>query len=176
MNEPDFVVEEWERDLSSHVARPLKFEILADLVTRLSTLVHAVSPASTAIGCARSHNLWAWDDAALGLDLLQVHSYPDLGHPERDVDIFGLSAASLGLSRPVIFGEFPGDGPQQHPLEASPPPTTLEEYLEFAVTAGYAGAWPWSYSGTDPYGRLPREPLRRFAERHPDLVNPRALR
>jgi len=43
------------------------------------------------------------------------------------------------------------------------------------VTAGYAGAWPWSFSGTDAYGRLPVEPLRRFAERHPELVNPRAL-
>jgi hypothetical protein len=40
MNEPDFVVEEWERDLSSHVARPLKFEILAEIVARLSGLVH----------------------------------------------------------------------------------------------------------------------------------------
>ncbi len=36
MNEPDFVVEEWERDLSRHVARPLRFEILADLVSELS--------------------------------------------------------------------------------------------------------------------------------------------
>jgi hypothetical protein len=174
MNEPDFVVEEWERDLSSHVARPLKFEILAGLVARLSALVHADSSALTTIGCARSHNLWAWDDASLGLDVLQVHSYPDVAHPERDVDIFGMSARSLRLSRPVILGEFPGDGPLQHPADASPPPTTLTEYLEFAVSGGYAGAWPWSFSGTDPYGTFPREPLLAFARRYPDLVNPRA--
>ena len=31
MNEPDFVIEEWERDLSPHVSRPLPFEVLADL-------------------------------------------------------------------------------------------------------------------------------------------------
>jgi hypothetical protein len=176
MNEPDFVIEEWERDLSSHVARPLPFEILAELVTRLSALVHAWSDAMTTLGCARSHNLWAWDEAALGLDVLQVHSYPDVKHPQRDVDIFGTSAASLGLSRPLILGEFPGNGPEQHPAHASPPPTTLDDYLAFAVTSGYAGAWPWSYSGTDAYGRIPRDPLRRFAERHPDLMNPRALR
>ena len=40
MNEPDFVVEEWERDLSSRVSRPLPFAVLADLVTRVSELVH----------------------------------------------------------------------------------------------------------------------------------------
>jgi hypothetical protein len=175
MNEPDFVVEEWERDLSSHVARPLKFEILAELVTRLSDLVHADSSAGTTMGCARSHNLWAWDDAALGLDLLQVHSYPDLAHPERDIDIFGVSAHSLRLSRPVVLGEFPGAGSTQHPADASPPATTLTEYLEFAVSSGYAGAWPWSFSGTDAYGTFPRGPLHEFAARHPDLVNPRAF-
>jgi hypothetical protein len=27
MNEPDFVIEEWERDLSSHVACPMPFEV-----------------------------------------------------------------------------------------------------------------------------------------------------
>src|SRR5687767_5928752 len=81
MNEPDFVVEEWERDVSSHVSRPLKFETLAELVATLSDLVHAHSPAFSTMGCARSHNLWAWDDEGLGLDVVQVHSYPDLKHP-----------------------------------------------------------------------------------------------
>src|SRR5918992_5938259 len=40
MNEPDWVVEEWERDLSRHVARPLPFETLARLVGRFSDAVH----------------------------------------------------------------------------------------------------------------------------------------
>lgn len=175
MNEPDFVIEEWERDLSSHVARPLPFELLAECLEHLSRLVHARSGALTTIGCARSHNLWAWDDPALGLDFLQVHSYPDLAHPERDVDIFGKHARSLRLSCPVVLGEFPANGPEQHPPGCSPPPTTLDDYLEFAVSAGYSGAWPWSYSGTDAYGRMPVAPLRRFAQRYPDLVNPRAV-
>jgi hypothetical protein len=176
MNEPDFVVEEWERDVSSHVSRPLTFAALAELVGTLSDLVHAHSPALTTIGCARSHNLWAWDDEGLGIDLMQVHSYPDLKHPARDVDLFGTSAASLQLSRPIVLGEFPGNGSAQHPPEASPPSTTLAEYLEFALACGYAGAWPWSFSGTDGYGPLPVEPLQRFAVRHPELVNPRARR
>jgi hypothetical protein len=173
MNEPDYAVEEWERDLSSHVPRPLPFESLAELVTGTSAIVHRYSDAMTTIGCGRLHNLWAWDDPALGLDLLQVHSYPDVKHPEREQDLYGLPAASLRVRRPVILGEFPGNGPRQHPPGASPPATTLDEYLEFAVKQGYAGAWPWSFSGTDGYGRIPREPLRRFAARHPDLVNTR---
>jgi hypothetical protein len=175
MNEPDFVIEEWERDLSAHVARPLRFEVMARLVARLSAVVHHSSTAATTLGCARLHNLWAWDDAALGLDLLQLHSYPDTKHRQRDADVFGLPAASLGMSRPVLLGEFPGNTPLRHPPGASPPPTTLEQYLDFAVAGGYAGAWPWSFSGTDHYGGLPVEALRRFVEKYPELVNPRAL-
>ena len=174
MNEPDFIVEEWERDLSSRVARPLRFEILADLVSRFSALVHRYTPAFSTMAAARLHNLWAWDDEALGIDLVQVHSYPDANHPNRDADVFGMSAASLGLAMPIVLGEFPGNGPERSPADTSPPLTTLEEYLEFAVAAGYAGAWPWSFSGTDAYGRLPEAPLREFARRHPELVNPRA--
>ena len=52
----------------------------------------------------------------------------------------------------------------------------LEEYLEFALAGGYVGAWPWSFSGTDRYGRVPREPLLRFARKYPELVNSRAQR
>ncbi|MGH9255929.1 MAG: hypothetical protein ACRD3C_15330 [Vicinamibacterales bacterium] len=175
MNEPDFVIDEWERDLSSRVRRPLPFEVMVDLVSRLSRLVHAEHPGVlTTLGCARIHNLWAWDDDALGLDVLQVHSYPDVRHPEREADIFGVPASGLGVRRSVILGEFPCNGPEQHPDGATPPSTTLDEYLDFAVSGGYLGGWPWSFSGTDAYGRVPVEPLRRFAARHPDLVNPRA--
>ena len=92
----------------------------------------------------------------------------------RDATSSGPPRIVARRPRRVILGEFPGNGPEQHPEGAAPPPTTLDEYLEFAVSAGYAGAWPWSFSGTDPYGRLPVEPLRRFAARHPELVNPRA--
>lgn len=174
MNEPDFVVEEWERDLSAHVASPLPFEMLAEIVADVSELVHGASPALTTIGCGRLHNLWAWDDPDLDLDFLQLHTYPDLRHPKRDTDVFGTAADALGVSRPVVLGEFPGNAPQRHPPGAHPPPTTLEHYLEFALHGGYAGGWPWSFSGTDGYGPLPADALHRFASRYPDVVNPRA--
>ena len=175
MNEPDFVIDEWEHDVSRHVPRPLPFAAFAELVAALSDVVHEYSSALVTIGCARIHNLWAWDDDALGLDVLQVHSYPDVRRPEREADVFGIPASGLGVRRRVILGEFPADGPGHHPDGASPPSTTLDEYLEFGLSGGYAGAWPWSFSGTDAYGPLPEEPLLRFAARHPALVNPRSL-
>jgi hypothetical protein len=174
MNEPDFIVEEWERDLSTRVARPLRFEILAELVSRTNELVHAHMHALTTMAAARLHNLWAWDNPELGVDFVQVHSYPDMNLPSRDTDVFGMPAASLGVTKPIVLGEFPGNGRRRHPPGASPPATTLDEYLEFAVAGGYLGAWPWSFSGTDAYGRFPESPLHEFARRHPDLVNARA--
>lgn len=174
MNEPDFVIEEWERDASARVRRPLRFEALGELVARVSDAVHEHSTAIATLGVARLHNLWALDDDALGLDAVQVHSYPDTRDPERDADVFGMRAGSLGSRRPVVLGEFPGHGAAQHPPGASPPERSLDEYLEFALAGGYLGAWPWSFSGTDDYGSLPEEPLRAFARRHPHLVNPRA--
>ena len=175
MNEPDFVVEEWERDLSSRVSRPLPFAVLAELVTRISEMAHAYIGALTTIGCARLHNLWAWDDPALELDFLQLHSYPDLKHPDRDADVFGKPVTMLGTRKRVVLGEFPSDGAHRHPAGVSHPERTLEEYLEFALAAGYAGAWPWSFSGTDDYGRLPETPLIDFARRHEVLVNQRCV-
>jgi hypothetical protein len=174
MNEPDFVIDEWEHDLSRRVSRPLPFEVVAELVASLSDVVHGHSSALATLGCARLHNLWAWDDDALGLDVLQVPSYPDVRYPERDADLFGVPASGLGVRRGVILGEFPGNAAERHPAAAAPPVTTLDDYLEFAVSSGYMGAWPWSFSGTDAYGPLPREPLRRFAARYPQLVNPRS--
>jgi hypothetical protein len=156
------------------VAAPLPFVRLAELVADVSAVVHQHSLALTTISCARLHNLWAWDDPALDLDLLQLHTYPDVRRPKVDQDVFGMPADALGVERPVVLGEFPGNGAEQHPPGVQPPSTTLEEYLEFAVHGGYAGAWPWSFSGTDAYGRVPAEPLHRFAMRYPHLVHPRA--
>lgn len=155
MNEPDWIIEEWEKDLSPHVRRPLPFEILSEMVARLSDLVHRHSAALTTLGAARLRNLWAWDDDALGLDLLQVHVYPEAKQPGKDPGAF----PPPPTGRPLLLGEFGG--------------VPMEECLEQALAHGYAGAWPWSFSGTDRYGRLPEDGLRAFARRYPELVNSR---
>jgi hypothetical protein len=159
MNEPDFIVDEWERDRSQRVTRAVPFAALAVALQRFSELVHAYTPALVTLGGARADNLWAWDADALGLDLLELHAYPDSPQP-GDVDPFSTPARMLDVRREVILGEFRSKAP-------------LDECLEKALAGGYAGAWPWSFSGTDIYGRLPVEALRRFGERHPELVNPR---
>ena len=161
MNEPDFVIAEWERDLSSRVPHPLPFVVVAELVARLSELVHGEHPSAlVTLGCAKFHNLWAWDDDEMGLDMLQVHTYPDVLSDEVEDNLIGTPAVALGVRRRVILGEFPGN--------------LADDFLEFALRSGYLGAWAWSFSGTDRYGRVAAEPLLRFAERHPEIVNPRA--
>ena len=159
MNEPDFVIDEWERDRSPRVRRAVPFAAFAVALARFSELVHAFTPALVTLGAARADNLWAWDDDALGLDVLQLHAYPDSLHP-GDVDPFVTPVSELNVSRQLILGEFRSAAP-------------LDESIEQALAGGYAGAWPWSFSGTDSYGRLPVDAIRRFGERHPGLVNPR---
>lgn len=159
MNEPDFVIDEWERDRSRRVRRAVPFAAFAVAVTRFSKFVHAHSPALVTLAAARADNLWAWDDDALGLDVLQLHAYPDSLYP-GDVDPFITPAPALDVSRDVILGEFRSRAP-------------LDESIEQALAGGYAGAWPWSFSGTDSYQRLPVDAIRRFGERHRDLVNSR---
>lgn len=171
MNEPDFVVEEWEQDLNRRVRRPVPFTALADAIARFNDLVHERSHAWTTIGGAKTRHLWAWDDPELGLDVVQIHTYPDRRLPDDDLNILGTRASDLVSRHPLLLGEFPCDGPHQHPPSAMPPPTTLREYLEFALADGYVGAWLWSFSGTDDYGSPPTEPLRQFALAHPDVVN-----
>lgn len=159
MNEPDFIVDEWERDRSARVARALPFAALAAAISRLSDVVHTYSPAIVTLGGARADNLWAWDADALGLDVLELHAYPDSLHP-GDVDPFSTPVRALDVRRDVILGEFRSSAP-------------LEDCLEQALEGGYAGAWPWSFSGTDTYGRLDVAALKRFGRRHPELMNPR---
>ena len=96
MNEPDFVVDEWERDRSPRVRRALPFESLAAAIARLSDVVHRHSPAIVTLGGARADNLWAWDSDALGLDMLQLHAYPDSPRP-GDVDVFSTPARALDV-------------------------------------------------------------------------------
>jgi hypothetical protein len=159
MNEPDFIIDEWERDRSARVTRALPFAALAAAIARLSEVVHAYSPALVTLGGARADNLWAWDGHGLGLDVLQLHSYPDEGYA-GDIDPFSTPAHALDVRKEVILGEFRANAP-------------LDDCLERALAGGYAGAWPWSFSGTDKYGRLDVTALRRFGQRHPDVVNPR---
>lgn len=91
---------------------------------------------------------------------MQVHSYPDLRHPDRDVWLVGRTAASFGLSKPLLIGEHPAS-PRLHPADHLPPAYWLEHYQALAREGGYLGAWPWSFKGVDAFGAADRDVLHR---------------
>ena len=160
-------------DVSRHVAAPLPFEVVADLVTRLSDVVHRHSAALTTLGCARVRNLWAWEDPALGLDVLQVHTYPDTRHPaarRRSV-----RPAAVGARR-VARGAARGVSRRRAAAVAARCVAAADDARAVPGVRARAGATPARGRGASAaptrYGRMPHEPLLAFARRHPELVEP----
>ena len=124
---------------------------LRAFVGAVSNRIHQQSRALVTLGGGRVRNAPEWDDPAYGLDFVQVHSYPDVRYPDRDEGLFGRTAASFGLTRPLLIGECPSD-PRQHPEGHLSPADTLADYLNLAREGGYLGAWPWSFKGVDAFG------------------------
>lgn len=79
-------------------------------------------------GCVRFAT--EWDHPADGLGFIQVHSYSEVRYQDRDVSVFGRTAASFELSKPL------------------------------ARDGGYLGAWPWSFKGVDAFGAVDRSRIR----------------
>ena len=140
INEPD-----WRREWP--------IENLRAFVGRAADRIHSKSRALVTLGGGRVRNVKEWDDPAYGLDFLQVHSYPDVRYPDRDDSLFGRTAASFGLTKPLLIGECPSD-PRRHPEGHLSPAYTLEDYLTLAREGGYLGAWPWSFKGVDAFGAV----------------------
>jgi len=124
---------------------------LRAFVGAVSNRIHVKSRALVTLGGGLVRNATEWDDPAYGLDFVQVHSYPDVRYPDRDEALFGRTASSFGLSRPLLIGECPSD-PRQHPEGHLSPAYTLADYLNLARDGGYLGAWPWSFKGVDAFG------------------------
>jgi len=124
---------------------------LRAFVGAVSNRIHQQSRALVTLGGGRVRNAKQWDDPVYGLDFVQVHSYPDVRYPDRDEGLFGRTAASFGLTRPLLIGECPSD-PRQHPDGHLSPAYTLADYLNLAREGGYLGAWPWSFKGVDAFG------------------------
>ena len=105
--------------------------------------IHARSSALVTLGGGQVRFAREWDDAAYGLDFVQVHSYPDVRYQDRDVSCFGKTAADFGLSKPLLIGECP--------VRASSRGHACR-LLNLAREGGYLGAWPWSFKGVDAFG------------------------
>ena len=126
-------------------------ENLRAFVGAAADRIHSKSRAQVTLGGGRVRNAREWDDPAYGLDFAQVHSYPDVRYPDRDDSLFGRTAASFGLTKPLLIGECPSD-PRRHPEGHLSPAYTLDDYLTLAREGGYMGAWPWSFKGVDAFG------------------------
>jgi hypothetical protein len=142
INEPD-----WRPDFP--------VDRLRGFVGAAAARIHAASTALVTLGGGRVSGAREWDHPSYGLDIVQIHSYPDVRYPGRDESVFGRTAADFGLSKPLLIGECPSH-PRQHPEGHLSPAHTLEDYLNLAREGGYLGAWPWSFKGVDAFGAPPR--------------------
>ena len=148
INEPDWVTEGLATDPKRGV---WPIEKLRAFVRGVADRVHGKSAALVTVGGGQVKFAREWDDPAYGLDIVQVHSYPDVRYQDRDDSLFGRTAADFGLSKPLLIGECPSD-PRVHPEGHLSPAYTLEDYLNLARDGGYLGAWPWSFKGIDAFG------------------------
>ncbi len=150
INEPDWVTE----GLASDPQRGVwPIANLRSFVAAASARIHERSDALVTLGGGRVRWAREWDDPGYGLDIVQVHSYPDVRYPSRDQPVFGRTAADFGLSKPLLIGECPHD-PRAHPEGHLSPAYTFDDYLALARDGGYLGAWPWSFKGVDAFGAL----------------------
>jgi hypothetical protein len=159
INEPDWVTRglalSWRGGPSgARVTRPFRVGDLRSLVRAIADRVHARTASLVTVGGARIRLASEWDDPAYGLDFVQLHSYPDKRYPRRDRALLGRASHELGLSRPILIGEFPGNGDRVHPPDHEPPAFSLADYVTMAREGGYLGAWPWSFKGVDGFGAL----------------------
>lgn len=156
INEPDWVT----RSLASDSRREaLSLEQLRAFIGAVARRIHARSDALVTVGGARVRFVREWAHPDIELDFLQVHSYPDVRYPERDETVFGRSADSFGLAKPLLIGEHPSN-PRVHPAGHLSPAYSLEDYLTLARDGGYLGAWPWSFKGVDGFGAVDHAVMR----------------
>lgn len=149
INEPDWVTE----GLATNPSRGTwPIDRLRSFVGSIAQRIHQRSSALVTLGGGQVKFAREWDDAAYGLDFVQVHSYPDVRYQDRDEWVFGRAAADFGLTKPLLIGEFPSD-PRAHPEGHLSPAYTLDDYLQLARDGGYLGAWPWSFKGVDAFGK-----------------------
>lgn len=156
INEPDWIVSELATD-RRRAAWPL--ERLREFAGLMSTRIRRYSDALITIGGGRVAAASEWDRAGYDLDFIQIHSYPDVRYPYRDLTVFGRTAADFGVSKPILIGEFPAN-PRVHPADHLTAAYTVADYLAWAEEGGYMGAWPWSFKGTDAFGAVDLRALR----------------
>jgi hypothetical protein len=172
INEPDWVTAGLQpsRDRNK-VPKPMTLDDLRHLVRGIADRVHQRASSLVTVGGGRARFASEWDRDEYGLDFIQVHLYLDTRDPGRDLDLRTVDCSALRVSKPVLIGEFPGNGHFQHPPTFALPTCSMEEYLAFAESGGYLGAWPWSFKGVDGFGAVNGATLLAWVAQHTGAAN-----
>ncbi len=153
LNEPDWLVTELH---PTSRATPIRFDVLAAWVRDAAGEVHRADAGLVTIGGARLRFASWWDDPRLGLDFLQAHTYYDPGH---DLDVLRTPCASLGLTRPLVLGEYSARGDAAHGATGREA-IDVVALAAAALARGYAGAWPWCWRDLDRHGPMSVDAMR----------------
>lgn len=153
MNEPDWVVEGPDLD-RKRISEPVAFENFCALVWETGEEVHARTQARYTLGTARARNVPRWGNAELGVDFLQVHAYEDFWRRGHDIPIGGRRVEDLGVSLPVVVGEYPINGGEAagELRRGSAYGSVVPGFVDGLQEAGFAGALFWSFNNVDRCG------------------------
>lgn len=157
LNEPDWLVT--ELDPTSR-ATPMPFDVLAAWIRDAAGELRRHDAGLVTVGGARLRFASWWDDPRLGLDFLQAHAYYD---PAHDLDLLRTPHHALGVTRPVVLGEFSAQGDPED-AAAGRPRLHAVDLAEAALLGGYAGAWPWAWRGVDAHGPVGHDTMRAVAD------------
>ncbi|HEX5415648.1 MAG TPA: hypothetical protein VFZ25_08270, partial [Chloroflexota bacterium] len=132
--EPDWGVAELNTQQDNRYKIPLAD--VRTFVKQVAAAIHYYSPALATVEANRASNMVEWK--GLGLDYYSFSWYDWL----EPYDPLDRPAASYGLDRPIVLGEFPSTGSKYY---------HLGQIYDIAFRQGYAGAFAWSYGNADSY-------------------------
>jgi hypothetical protein len=131
MNEPEWAISD-DGAVHTNISQPSTLANFQAFTQAVASAVHANTKSYVTVGEASMK--WDQQWKGLGLDFYQIHFY-DWMQPFANTNLYGATAASLGLDAPVVVGEFPA---------ANSTTANLQQYLDTWFNNGYAGAWSWS--------------------------------
>ena len=154
--EPEWGIAELNHDRDNRSKVPL--DDVRALVGQVTDAIHYYTPALVTVESNRSSNMANW--RGLGLDYYSFSWY-DWLQPYEPLD---RPAASFGLDRPIVLGEFPSYGSKYYPLT---------QVFDIVYRDGYAGAFAWSYGNQDQYSNWSQvdDAFLRWMSDHWDLVD-----
>lgn len=157
LNEPDWIVAELH---PAATITPMPFDVLAAWIRDAAGELHRAEAGLVTVGGARLRFTSWWDDPRMGLDFLQAHTYYD---PACDLDLLQTPYASLGLTRPLVLGEFSARGDAAHDATGRGAMHAVA-LAAAALAGGYAGAWPWCWREVDRHGPMPHDAMREISD------------